>query len=371
MFRHLSGTADTRINPRAANRVLFMKQPRTDHILWTLAGLAVLAGLVAFWPFASMVIVGASVAILLLPVHHRLSRSVRPWLSAAMLTAGVCCVLLAIIASTFFIFSKNSAPLMVMMDTIRSWLADPSANPLVAVDRNISSTTASFFRSQFVYWLSVAREFFVDFGSTIVLNGTRIAIQALLFFISVFLLLLCGEKLKEWVFLRVPFLSVRKHDARISAVTFDTLHVIYVAQFAIAVLTFFISLPVFWLLGYGNILFYSFLAAFCELIPVFGSTVAFIIVGAYALAQGDLPGVFILFFLGYVGVAALPEIFIRPVLMGRRVHVHPVVMFTGFIGGIVTMGIAGFVLGPLILVLLITCYRIYREEKSGTADSPG
>lgn len=96
---------------------------------------------------------------------------------------------------------------------------------------------------------------------------------------------------------------------------------------------------------------------------MFGATVAFIIIGAYALALGDIRGIFILFFLGYIGVAALPEIFIRPVLMGRRVHVHPAVMFVGFIGGIITMGFAGFVLGPVLLVLLITCYRIYREEK--------
>ena len=310
-----------------------------------------------------MVIVGASVVVILLPVHYRFSRSVRPWLSAAMLTAGVCCILLAILFSMLFIFSKNSAPLMVMLDTIRSWLADPSTNPLMAFDQKISSSTASFVRSQFIYWLSVAREFFVDFGSTVIQNGPRIAIQSFLFFITVFLLLLYGEKLKEAVFLRIPFLSIRKHDARLSAITFDTLHVIYVAQFAIAVLTFFISLPVFYLLGYGNILFYSFLAAFCELIPVFGSTVAFIIIGAYALARGDLPGVLLLFFLGYIGVAALPEIFIRRVLMGRRAHVHPVVMFIGFMGGILTMGIAGFVLGPLILVLLITGYRILPGRK--------
>jgi predicted PurR-regulated permease PerM len=51
--------------------------------------------------------------------------------------------------------------------------------------------------------------------------------------------------------------------------------------------------------------------------------------------------------------------------MGRRVHVHPVVMFTGFIGGILTMGLAGFVVGPVALVLLITGYRIYREREKG------
>jgi predicted PurR-regulated permease PerM len=76
--------------------------------------------------------------------------------------------------------------------------------------------------------------------------------------------------------------------------------------------------------------------------------------------------VLILFFLGWFGVSALPEIFIRPILMGRRVHIHPVVMFIGFIGGIVTMGLAGFVVGPVALVLLITGYRIYREREKGS-----
>ena len=38
-------------------------------------------------------------------------------------------------------------------------------------------------------------------------------------------------------------------------------------------------------------------------------------------------------------------------------------MFIGIVGGILTMGLAGFVLGPLIIVLLITSYRMYTEEK--------
>jgi predicted PurR-regulated permease PerM len=38
-------------------------------------------------------------------------------------------------------------------------------------------------------------------------------------------------------------------------------------------------------------------------------------------------------------------------------------MFIGIVGGILTMGLAGFVLGPLIIVLIITSYRMYTEEK--------
>jgi predicted PurR-regulated permease PerM len=38
-------------------------------------------------------------------------------------------------------------------------------------------------------------------------------------------------------------------------------------------------------------------------------------------------------------------------------------MLIGIIGGILTMGLAGFVLGPVIIVLLITSYRMYIKEK--------
>ena len=161
-----------------------------------------------------------------------------------------------------------------------------------------------------------------------------------------------------------------EYITKLSEVTADTLYAIYFVQVAIAVLTFFIALPVFYLLGYGNIIFYSFLAAFCELIPVLGASVAFILIGTYALALGDTQGVFILFILGYLGVSCFPEIYIRPVLVGRRVKIHPVIMFIGIISGILTMGLAGFVLGPLIIVLIITSYRMYVQDRKDRHEPP-
>ena len=62
-------------------------------------------------------------------------------------------------------------------------------------------------------------------------------------------------------------------------------------------------------------------------------------------------------------MSLVPEVYVRPVLIGRRVKVHPVIMFIGIVGGLLTMGLAGFVLGPLIIVLVITSYRMYTEER--------
>ena len=147
------------------------------------------------------------------------------------------------------------------------------------------------------------------------------------FFFSLSALIFHGDWLKDRFMSHMPPV-ICEWVTRLSAVTVDTLYAIYVVQVAIAVLTFFIALPVFYLLGYGNVLFYSFLAAFCELIPVLGSSSTFLLIGAYALALGDTRGVFILFFLGYL-IVVMPSGDLRPPCAGRQAgqdqpgdHVH-------------------------------------------------
>jgi predicted PurR-regulated permease PerM len=210
----------------------------------------------------------------------------------------------------------------------------------------------------------------VDYEKTLIANLYLILFKMFVFFFSLSALLFHGDWLKERFMSHMPPV-ICEWVTRLSAVTVDTLYAIYVVQVAIAVLTFFIALPVFALLGYGDVLFYSFLAAFCELIPILGSSATFLLVGAYALAQGDARGVFIMFFLGYLIVSCVPEIYVRPVLVGRRVKINAVIMFIGIIGGILTMGLAGFVLGPVMIVLLITSFRIYASGRKERKEAAG
>ena len=210
----------------------------------------------------------------------------------------------------------------------------------------------------------------MDYEKTLIANLSLILFKMFVFFFSLSALLYHGDLLKKRFMSHMPPV-ICEWVTRLSAVTADTLYAIYVVQIAIAVLTFFISLPVFWLLGYGNVLFYSFLAAFCELIPVLGSSATFILIGAYAQALGDTRGVFILFIFGYLIVSCVPEIWIRPVLVGRRVKINAVIMFIGIIGGILTMGLAGFVLGPVMIVLLITSFRIYASGRKERKEAAG
>jgi predicted PurR-regulated permease PerM len=317
-------------------------------------GILTLIGFIVFWSVMDMVVVGASLAVVLMPLHHRLSARVRPIISASLITGGVLVIFAGMTLITYQIFSSNAQILSAMFSTIGTWLANPATNPLsygVPVGKAILSSS-----------LAKGNALFVDYQTTVVDYLPLILFKVFVFFFSLGALIFHGDLVKERFMLHAPEM-IRSWVDRLSAVTVDTLYAIYVVQVAIAVLTFFFALPVFYILGYGNILFYSFFAAFCELIPVLGSSATFVLVGAYALALGDIRGAFILFILGYVVVSCVPEIWIRPVLVGRRVKINPVIMFIGIIGGILTMGLAGFVLGPVMIVLLIKSYRIYTSER--------
>jgi len=331
-----------------------MKQLYSDLFPFILFVVLTLAAFIVFWSFMDMVILGASLAVVLIPLHHRISQHTLPGVSAAIVTFAIFfsgCIMALFI---FLIISSNVVILTELFGTIGTWLNNPATNPL---DFGIPVAKANLSDL-----LNKGTLLFVDYQDTILSNLTLIMFKMFVFFVSLFSLIRWGEELKMTFSRRVPEVLSR-YDKRLSGVTVDTLYAIYIVQIAIAFLTFFLALPVFYLLGYGNVIFYSFLAAFCELIPVLGSSVVFVLMGTYAFALGDTRGVLILFFFGYLIVSCVPEFYIRPVLVGRRVKIHPVIMFIGIVGGTLTMGLVGFVLGPVIIVLLITSYRMYVQEK--------
>ncbi|MDO9325551.1 MAG: AI-2E family transporter [Methanoregula sp.] len=327
---------------------------RADQFPSILLILLTILAFAVFWSIMDMVLLGASLAIVLIPLHNRLSRHMKPWISASIMTLGVLGVFLAMGLITLAIFSANATALAQMFTVIGTWINNPLTNP-ISYGIPLSKTTISGL-------LLEGTGMFVDYQKTLITNLSVILFKMFVFFFTLFMLFLRGEELRLKIIGHVPP-ALKKYVNRLSDATGDTLYAIYYVQIAIAVLTFFMAIPVFYLLGYGDIIFYAYFAAFCELIPVIGSSVAFILIGAYAQAIGDTRGVLILFFLGYLIVSLVPEVYVRPVLVGRRVKINPVIMFIGIVGGLLTMGLAGFVLGPLIIVLLITSYRMYTEEK--------
>jgi len=67
-------------------------------------------------------------------------------------------------------------------------------------------------------------------------------------------------------------------------------------------------------------------------------------------------------FIGYPLLSGWIDFYYRPVMMGKRVAINPVLMMIGIFAGLPFMGVLGFIIGPVLIALVVTGYKILEEE---------
>lgn len=115
-------------------------------------------------------------------------------------------------------------------------------------------------------------------------------------------------------------------------------------------------------------LLWAIILSLFSMIPVIGSGFVWAPLSAVLILEGYLDGnsstlfggIF-LFFYGLIFVSNIDNV-VRPLLSGRRAKVHPLVVFLGIFGGLVTFGIVGIFVGPLIFALLLSYIKFYEED---------
>jgi predicted PurR-regulated permease PerM len=177
-----------------------------------------------------------------------------------------------------------------------------------------------------------------------------------IFIVGLFYLLKDGYRLKEVV---IKFSPLNDKDDRTifnkleSAVNSVVKGSIFVAliQGTVATLGFVIF-------GVPNPFLWGGLAAISALIPAVGTSLVMI------------PSIIYLFFINQIwqglglmvwaGLAVgLIDNFIGPIIVGGSIKMHPFIIFLSTIGGLAYFGLAGFLLGPLVVSILFSLFDIY------------
>jgi predicted PurR-regulated permease PerM len=110
--------------------------------------------------------------------------------------------------------------------------------------------------------------------------------------------------------------------------------------------------------GIENSVFWGTIMAVLSIIPSVGSALVWGPASIILLIQGNIAGgVGLLVFCGLV-VGSLDNV-LRPILVGKDIKMHELMIFFGTLGGIVMFGITGIFIGPLIASLFVTVWEIY------------
>jgi predicted PurR-regulated permease PerM len=97
-------------------------------------------------------------------------------------------------------------------------------------------------------------------------------------------------------------------------------------------------------------------------IPVIGTLLVWMPASAWLLTMGHPVRALLLAAWNLILVMAANDYVIRPSLVGRG-RGHPLLMLIALIGGISVLGIAGVIVGPVIMALFVASARIYERER--------
>lgn len=189
-----------------------------------------------------------------------------------------------------------------------------------------------------------------------------IGFKLFLFTLLVYGLLLRPDDVHRAVYGNVPAAYhdvVRALHGRVR----DTLYGIYVLQGATAVGTFLVALAVYFLLGYSGPVVLAALSGLLQFIPVVGPSVVIVGLAATDLLAANAPRAVLVLVFGLVFVGFLPDALIRPKLASFAAGIPASLYFIGFTGGVLSLGLVGFIAGPLVVALLVETVQLLATER--------
>jgi predicted PurR-regulated permease PerM len=117
---------------------------------------------------------------------------------------------------------------------------------------------------------------------------------------------------------------------------------------------------IFYLTGIERALIWGVLMVGLAIIPAVGCSIIWVPAGIIMLFQGHIwQGVVILVF-GAVVISSVDNL-LRPILLGRDIQMHSLLLFLSILGGLAIFGFSGFVLGPVIASLFLASWRLFLE----------
>lgn len=195
--------------------------------------------------------------------------------------------------------------------------------------------------------------------SSFIADSIWVFIQLFVSLFTLFFLFRDGDEglvaLRPWL----P-LSAREADELLGRVS-DTIYATLYGHLAASMAQGLLGGLMFWWLGLPAPLLWGSAMALLAIVPVLGAFVIWIPAALLLILKGSWIKAVILLLWGNF-VVGLVDNLIYPILVGKRVRLHTVLVFFAIMGGLFTFGVSGIILGPVIMAVTIELLKIWRRR---------
>jgi predicted PurR-regulated permease PerM len=333
-------------------------------IIFTLLSIGILT------PILSIVIFAAFLAYYIRPIAFK----IRPYVKYDTLAVLLGMLILAtpIVVLLYFTFAEFLSIVISIFGSLNLAAGDTALNNTangtmhnMGMSDNMSSNIISYLQSAVQQFISYVARFII--GLLASLPG--VAAQILILIFATFYFARDGDKIVEYIKDIIPD---NDHDfyQQIFNSAEDTLKSIIIGNVIPAIILGILSGIIYYLLGYPYVILLAIVSGIAMFIPIIGPWIVYGAIGIISILMGNTTqGVLVIIF-GWI-IETSTDFYIRPRISVEYSEVHPLVFLLGFIYGAVMLGIPGLFIGPLILGITYSSYKVYRKQKKAKKISIG
>ena len=331
---------------------------QTFFFLSLLIGISVLVAYV-FLPYVGVIIVSATMAIILRPLHRRILSSIPTHESLASLATVLAALLIIFIP--LFLFGAavvKQAGELYFDITSGAQSTDIINRALIAVQEKISrfapsaALDADQALKQLLGWI-------ISKLGVVFSEVTGFIFGFALSMLTMYYLLKDGKKLENILITLSPLKD--SDDRDIFSKLKQAVHSVIWGTLVVALTQGVLITTGFYLFGVPNGALWGAVGAIAALIPFVGTTLVILPGVAYLFFTGSsLPALGLLIW-GATAVGLIDNI-LTPKLLSRGIRIHPLLILFSVLGGLSFFGPAGFLIGPLLLSLFFALLSIYQKQ---------
>lgn len=339
-------------------------------VFYGLLALAVAVTLRILWPFLAVIVLALAAVGLLHPLHRRLARLLG---GRGRVAALLVCVLLvaAVLVPLFLTGEAVSQEALGFYEITTRQLAERGLLQLLEERRDLLdrlNRLTSPFGLQLtpggVYEQLAAvgvrlGAFFYRQGVSIAKGLVRLVFGVIFWLLIVYYLLVDGERLRLWFEDVLPIPAVQQGVVRRRFT--EMAGSLLIGNGLAGVVQGVAGGLMFAALGLPGPVLWGVVMAILAFIPIIGISLVYIPAAVILLVAGET-GRAVLLLAVLASLATVVEYFAKPALVGRRAHLHTLLVFLSLLGGIDAFGAVGILIGPLLMTGFVTLVGIYRDS---------
>ncbi len=327
------------------------------NFFYAFLALVALAGGIILWPFLTVIVIGASLAVVLYPIYTFVEKKVTnhtSWLSA-LITTFLFLLLLGI--PLFFVGSSVFVQSQEMYNSIT---ANGGTSPYIAhISESLSEILPQGISLDTTKYIDDIASF-LSGSATKIFTATITSVFAfLLVLLSLFYFLKDGKQWRDMLVDLSPLPD--EYDQKILSKLSRAVNGVMKGYLLIALVQGFLMGVGLWIFDVPNPALWGVFAGIASMVPSIGTALVAVPAILYLLVTGDSTGAigFTAWALILVGTI---DNFLNPIVVAKNIDLHPLIILFAVLGGISVMGAVGILIGPLVVSLLYTLLTIYREH---------